>query len=258
MKKIAIIFVAMLLIASPLFAAAVTDSTKPLGHMKFSASVEDNYIFNRDIKKGENRNKFEVEDTNQIYGKLAMGLTPYFNVYAKLGASDGGTIKDEDTSGNNLKIDTDYGFLWGVGVSGAKEIAEGWKLGLDTQFSMYKVGADKIKYNSSDNATNVSGDIVNFEFQATPFVSKKFFLSEKYVIDPYLGVKFSHFTTETDDNIAYRASGVNRTTSWTYRGEDYVGIVVGSDLEIDNKWALNFEGRFIDETAFTVGGAYKF
>jgi len=258
MKKIAICFVAMLFIASPLFAASITDSTKPLGHMKFSASVEDNYIFGRDIKKGENRTKFEVEDTNQIYGKLAMGLTPYFNVYTKLGVSDGGTIKDEDTSDNKLKIETDYGFLWGVGASGAKEISDGWKLGIDAQFSMYKIGADRIKYGGSEDASSVSGDIVNLEYQATPFVTKKFFLSEKYVMDPYLGVKFSHFTTETDDHIGYRAAGVNRTVSWSYKGENYVGIVVGSDLEIDNRWALNLEGRFIDETAITVGGAYKF
>lgn len=260
MKRIAIIGVVIFLMASPLFAAAITDSVKPLGHMKFSAAVEDNYIFDRDIDKPSNRTKFDLEDMNQVYGKLSLGLSPYLNIYAKLGASDSGEIKTtEPATSGTLDIETDYGFLWGVGISGAKELFEGWKVGLDTQFSWWKADADKVKHNGI-TATNVSGEIENFEVQGTPFVTKRFEIpSYNWALNPYLGVKFSYFRTVTDKSVKYtNENGAAISSGWTLKGDDYIGIVVGSDLEISQNLALQVEGRFIDETAITAGGTYRF
>jgi len=258
MKRIGIIVVAILIIASPVFAASITNAVKPLGHMKFSIAAEDNYIFSRDIKKPENRTKFEIEDMNQVYANLGLGITPCLNIYTKLGISDSGEIQDETTSAAIQKITTDYGFLWGVGASYAKEISAGWKIGVDAQFNWWKAGVDTVTYNDL-SATSVSGDIINFEYQATPFVTKRIEIPQyNWVMNPYLGVKFSYFKTKTDDQIKYNAAGGDRSTSWTLRGDDYVGIVVGSDLEINDKIALQVEGRFIDETAITAGGTYKF
>lgn len=260
MKRIAIVLVALALIASPLFAAGITDSTKPLGHMKWSMALEDNYVFNRDIEKLASRDKFEFEKINQIYGKATLGFTPYFNIYAKLGGSDSGEIKTNNlATGNSYDLESKYGFLWGLGVSGAKEFWEGWKLGLDAQFNYWKADADKIKSSYGDKATRVSGDIKNFEFQGTPFITKKFDFPESgLVFNPYLGVKFSYFKTESD-NIKYTLSaGDNRTDSWSLKGDNNVGIVVGSNLEFAEKWAMQLEGRFIDEAAMTVGASYRF
>ena len=37
------------------------------------------------------------------------------------------------------------------------------------------------------------------------------------------------------------------------------GIFLGTDIYvIPNKFSVNIEGRFIDETAFTIGANYKF
>jgi hypothetical protein len=258
MMRIAIIFTVIVLMAAPLFAAGITTATKPLDHMKVSVAVEDNYIFSRDIEKPENRTKFEVENINQVYANLGLGLTPCLNLYAKLGISDAGEIKDETTSDANQKIETDYGFLWGVGASYTKEISNGWKVGLDAQFDWWKADADTVTYNDV-KGTNVSGEILNFEYQATPFITKKFDIPQyNWAINPYLGLKFSYFKTQTDKQIKYNASGADRDTSWSLKGDDNIGIVVGSDLEINENVALQVEGRFIDETAITAGGIYKF
>lgn len=260
MKRIALGFLLIVFIASPLFAAGITDSTKPLGHLKWAATAEDNYVFERDIDTPENKTKVEMEDINQIYGKLSLGLTPYFNVYAKVGASDAGDIKDYDTSDIQLDIDTEYGLLWGVGVSGAREIfkGNGWMLGLDAQFNWWRSDVDSVTFNGT-KATNVGGKIVDLEFQGTPFVSKRFEVpSWNLAINPYVGLKVSYFRTQTDDNITYVGAGLDRVSSWTTRGDDYVGVVVGTDLEIKNNIALQVEGRFIDEAAITAGGTYRF
>jgi hypothetical protein len=112
MKRIAIISIGLLLIASPLFAAAITDATQPLGHMKASVAAEDNYVFHKKIKAGDNRSSFKIEKLNQIYAKASLGLTPYFNLYGKIGAGDGGEIKTQNRDNQiDIKVDTDYGFL---------------------------------------------------------------------------------------------------------------------------------------------------
>ncbi len=258
MKKILMIAILLGFVASPLFAAAITDATKPLGSLKPSLTVEDNYIFKRTIDKGASQNTFDTEKINQVYGKLALGLIEGLNIYTKLGASNTGTIKDYNDSGENRRIETDYGFLWGVGTSYVKEISNGWSLGVDAQFDYWKSDANKIKYNDTA-ASSVSGSIINYEIQGTPFIAKKIDIpSFKWSLDPYLGVKFSYFKTETDKQLTYSTGAVNRTDSWSLRGKDYVGIVVGSDLQINKHIALQVEGRFIDETAITAGGTYKF
>lgn len=258
MKKGIIFLVLMLLVVSPLFAAGITDAVKPLGHLKFSATVEDNYIFKKDIEKKDSL-KFEPEKINQVYAKLGLGLTPYFNLYTKLGMSNGGEIKRDNVStSKEIKIETDYGFLWGVGVSGIKEVSGGWKVGLDTQFNSWKEDVDKVKVDGT-TATTVSGEIENYEFQITPLLTRKFDISAcNWSLNPYLGVPINLYRTQTDRNIKFTYSSVQQIESWTLRGDNYVGILVGSDLEINKNCALQVEGRFIDETAITVGGTYRF
>lgn len=259
MRTIAIALAIVAMMTAPVFAGAITDSVQPLGHMKFAATVEDNYIFDKEFEALENRTNFEIKDINQIYGKLAMGLTPYFNVYAKLGASDTGEITDEDTSGNKLKIETKYGFLCGLGVSGAKEITDGWRIGVDGQFNYWKAGADKVTYGTTEKARNIGGDILNFEFQATPFITKKFAIADaNWEFNPYVGVPISYFRSETDDKISYTAAGANRTTSWTVKGNHFVGLVFGSDLAFSKNLAIQLEGRLFSEGAISGGMKYKF
>ncbi|MBI4335927.1 MAG: hypothetical protein HY589_04655 [Candidatus Omnitrophica bacterium] len=258
MKKIAICAIVMFFAASPLFAAGVTDSVKPLGHLKFSIGAEDNFIFEKDIEQKDSL-KFDIEDMNQVYAKLALGLTPYFNIYTKLGASDSGEIeRDNVSSDKRIKIETDYGFLWGVGISGTKEIFEGWNIGLDTQFNSWSVDVDTIDVQGT-KATSVSGEIVNYELQVTPVVSKKFSIAAyNWNLTPYVGVPVNFFLTKTDSQIKFIYSGSNQTESWVQKGDDNVGVLVGADLEITQNIALQVEGRFIDETAITAGGSYRF
>lgn len=257
MKRIAIILIALAFVASPLFAAGITDSTQPLGHMKASVTAEYDHVFNKDIKTVEDRTKFDLEKINQFYAKAAVGLTPYFNVYGKLGISDGGEI--DTVNRDNLlsvKVDTDYGLLWGVGLSGAKEITDGWKLGLDAQFNSTKLDADKVTFNG-DSTTGVTGDIKNHELQITPFITKKFPF-DQWSISPYVGCAVNYFWTQTDRTLKYSQGGTEYSEGWALKSEDNVGIVVGADFAFAEKWAMQLEGRFIDETAMSVGASYRF
>ena len=53
--------------------------------------------------------------------------------------------------------------------------------------------------------------------------------------------------------------------TWTLPGaeqelenEDEFGLVAGIEVEIDDTFSFNIEGRFISETSITVGGSFKF
>jgi hypothetical protein len=261
MGKTIVLAVLIAFTATPLFAAAITDSVKPVGHLKWSVSAEDNYIFKRDIKTTSSVTKFDLKKINQIYAKASLGITSYFNIYGKLGASDSGDITSIDTATVDTKIKTDYGLMYGVGLSGIREITDGWKIGVDGQFNWWEAKADKVTYGGRAT-TSVGGKIENFEIQGTPFITRRFELSSaEWAASPYLGVKFSYFKNQPKNKsaITFKDGATSHTFSWSsLKGDKYVGIVVGSDLEIRKNFALNIEGRFIDENALAVGGTYRF
>lgn len=263
MRQIAVIFLAVCMTALPVYASGVTDSIKPLGHMKWGVTVEDNFIFDKDIELGSNDSKFDLENINQIYAKLSLGVTQYFNLYVKLGASEGGEIsrKYSDT-GDTVDVDTDFGFLWGVGTTAVTEIGgaygERWKAGLDLQFNTWNSDADSVTRNGG-STTNVSGEIENYEVQITPFITREFAVEQMgWYVNPYLGVVINLFWTQTDGQIKYTQSGTTYDTSWSLKGDDNIGILLGTDIEITQNFALNVEGRFIEETAITAGATYRF
>lgn len=258
MKKIAIFLIFMALVVTPLYAASITDSVKPLGHLKYAVTVEDNYVYEKVMKKAESL-KLEMKKMNQLYGKVSLGLTPNFNVYTKLGASNNGTIEHDSISANQLlKIKTKTGFLWAFGVTGIKEISDGWKIGGDVQYDSWQTDVEKVTV-GGNAATNVSGKIQNRELQITPFITKQFTMqSMNWSFSPYLGMPIDFFWSQTDKHIAFRYNSTNQTDSWAKKGKDYIGIVAGSDLTVSESLALNVEGRFIDETAVTAGATYRF
>lgn len=258
MGKITVLLLLAVLIALPAYAGGVTDSVKALGHMKYSLTVEDNYIFTKEAKK-KNSIEHKMEDVNQIYGKASLGLGEYFNLYGKLGASDSGDIKrDSVVSGKALKIDTDYGFFWGLGLAGVKEISDGWKVGLDAQYDSWQTDVRKITH-GGNSTSNASGQIQNREFQVTPFVTKSFSMGEAgWNISPYVGMPINWYWTDTNSNLKYRQDGIDREESFTQRGKDYVGLLVGADIEFTKNIALAVEGRFFEETALTGGLTYRF
>jgi hypothetical protein len=225
--------------------------------MKVSIVAEDNYVFSKKIKTVDDRTKFDLEKINQIYAKASLGLTPYFNLYGKLGAGDGGKIDTLNRDNlRSVKVETDYGLLWAVGASGAKEISDGWKLGLDAQFGGNKMDVKKVTFGGGATS-GVGGAIENYELQITPFITKKFSF-DQWGIDPYLGCVVNYLWTETKSNLKYTQGGTEYTEGWTLSNKHKVGIAVGSDIEFAERWAAQLEGRFIEETAISVGVAYRF
>ena len=184
----------------------------------------------------------------KIYYTLVDWIEPYFKV---------GCVNYEvgwTQAGRNMVIDGDDD----IGVGGGANVKI-WHL----EESKYPIRLDGFGsfFHSKPDVESLQrdGDRVNpltvthFEvkqWQAGVVLSTeyKFDTGSSYLFIPYVGLKYS----DSDNDFKATWNG----TTWTpgpSENKNKVGIVVGTDMVLDEKSSLNFEGRFIDETALTAG-----
>ncbi len=251
-----------------------------MGNLRFSAGSEGNLVYNKAIDVSSTRSsagismtKFEV-DYSEVYGKLALGLTDYVNVYTKLGAVTVPEARMRFADGADLKIETDTSFKWAVGgtatytvkegdaisnLSGNSPIVNGFFAGLNNEFNMWGVDVSKITINGNTNPTDLTGQVSVWEYQLTGYIGHRFAFDQiKTVIKPYVGMVWDYFHTDSDGDISYRINAVRYSINYDLHSNDQLGIVVGSDVAILDHVILNVEGRFVDETAISFGGSVKF
>lgn len=261
--KITVFAVTIILcFTTPVFAGSIGSKVKPVNNIDFAIAVEDNIIFGRYIESSGTVSSGEFDTTNQIYGKLIMAVPDfanlgidYANFYAKIGASDC-SLHYNLNGGTKVEVESEYGFLWGIGGIGVYEFTPNWHVGLDTQFNWWQCDVDKVK-RDGDKATNISGEIRNWEFQATLFVNTKYEIQE-VTIKPYVGGVISYLDTHSKEDVRYTSSGSAYTLNWDLKGDDILGIVIGSDILFTKNFVATVEARFIYETALTTGLTYKF
>jgi uncharacterized protein YhjY with autotransporter beta-barrel domain len=259
MKKVILIALFLQLCIIPAaYSASIVDSVQPLGNMNIGAAVEDNFIFERDLDGEGSTTDAEASDTNQVYGKLMVGWSDYFNVYTKLGAVTGSKYKF--TKPRIYEYDTDAGFLWGFGLSGAYEFIENWKIAGDIQYNSWQIDVDSGRY-VGEAMTNIgTPGVDNHELQATGLILADFTIKGmNAVFTPYAGVGYVYYKTETDGTITFSTASTNSASdSWSVEGDDLVSIVTGISVKMMDDLKAYAEGRFIAETAITAGLSYSF
>jgi len=263
---IAVMVMAFAVTSGAAYAASLGEHIEPLGHLKYAVSAEYNHVidkdFEGDIVNDATTDTFsgaEIDVAHQAYAKLAIGLTDYFNLYTKLGASD---LDIDLTEGNDsYALETEFGFLWGVGLSGAMEIVEEARLGVDSQLVYVSNDVDTLRVNS-EGATNLSGEIETFELQTSIFLSKDYvtdILTGKDIkLTPYLAGVYNYFKTVTNGNISYNLSAGKMLMSYDLEGDDELGILLGCNAEITDELDLNIESRILSETAISGSLIYRF
>ncbi|MCD6539791.1 MAG: hypothetical protein J7K37_03725 [Candidatus Omnitrophica bacterium] len=211
--------------------------------------------------------------------KITYGLLDNLDFYLKLGLSDGktkgGNLNAKYTgSATNFKIkiegETIYdgavnvsanldanwryklknAFLYGFGLKGVYPLEDNWLLGIDTSYIRHRNSySGNISYTLSGDLSGQAeetwkGKMTFEEWQIAPYIAKKI---ENFI--PYFGVKYSDLRLEN------KQSGGEKNK---FKADDNFGVFLGTDYKINDAWALNFEARFIDETAISFGGTYRF
>ncbi len=77
-------------------------------------------------------------------------------------------------------------------------------------------------------------------------------------LTPYLGFRFSNLRLRTAKGIRYTVSEGTVLASFRSKARDKFGSFGGLMFTVGDNWGLRLEGRFLDESAITVSGWYKF
>ncbi len=251
---ISVLFVPLMNVHAAMIGAAQTQ-----GQSKISFALEQDIVFDRDMKiisispdVGTVISDMKFDEMYRTDIKVSYGLLENLDAYIKLGIADFkmsenwrsttpevGTIKDK--AKNDL--------LWGLGLKGTMQLEDDWLLGIDTQYLSHrnKFEGQINNISSPADSEDYSGKMKIKEWHVAPYVAKKF---DNLI--PYLGIKYS------DLRIKNEFSTSSNDTEEKRKAEDNFGIFVGTDYKIDDDWKLNIEGRFLDETAMSLGASCKF
>lgn len=263
-KRILLLTMSVFLLSSAVYAGSIGNKIEPVGNMKFAATAEGNFIFDRDIKAGGSSTSgstitgFEFSEVNQAYSKLILGVSDYVNIYGKLGGSKIGEAKSKFSSGEDVKVESDNNFLYGGGFNAVYKLGNEKKyfVGLSGDFSFYKVSAENLDVTGT-SVSNVSGELKNKEYQIGGYAGMRMDVNDNVAFIPYAGVFWNKFNTKTD-GIKYTSSGTEFTLTFNNNADDEVGVGIGADVELFKNFTLNVEGRFAAGNAVSFGGTYKF
>jgi outer membrane protein W len=258
--KIVLVVILLVFFCLPLAAEAASIGSPELqGEQKITGALEWSYVISRDLEfknaTGGSSADIQLRDYKIDHGynaaaKIIYGALRGVDVYAKIGISDY-EIKGDTYSGGvkstSDKLSMNNSFLGGVGVKMAYEHENGWIFGVDLQYSTSK-------HKANLNATNTSGsesstsykDARMHEWHIAPYAATKYF-----DFTPYIGVRYSQ--------ALIKIKGPNNSSAFEdmkLDADDNFGIFIGTDYRIGDRFKLNLEGRFLDETAITLGASY--
>jgi len=272
LKKLFILISVMFFVLSigSIVHAASIGGAETQGKAKLAIGLDQEFVFNRDmaLKKpidppallSETTHDLKIDKLYRTMAKINYGLLENLDIYVKLGTAD---FKDRNkwlrtwpTPGlwdrGDREINGEIAFAYGFGTKGTYSLKHDWIIGCDIQYLKHKNHFRG--ENSWDDSANllwgesVKGDSTFREWQVAPYIVKKI---GDFV--PYLGIKYSDLTEKYN-----MLSGADDEEIWKFKAHDNVGIFVGTDCKISEKWKLNLEGRFIDEKAMSFGATYRF
>jgi hypothetical protein len=239
--------------------AASLGPIRPLGHMKASIGLEEDFVFSRPLKAKVDITGAKIKNSNSNSLLLALGITDYVNVYTRLG----GTNLSENlkwSGGAQETIDYQYGFLWGVGANASYTFKNNFGVGLDVQFDMTSSKPKKISgTNSPAFAEGGKPTVKTYETQIAPYLTYDIKVKDNLSFMPYLGGYYSFY------NIYKGVAFVDSTGPGQYTTEDEkirnknkLGVLAGCEILFAKQLSLKIEGRFLAETAISTSLNYRF
>lgn len=262
MRKIMVLVVVLALgLPATLFAASIGGALTQ-GKGKLAIGVEQEFIFDRDMKFDKTTfaltSESEGMKIDHIYrtlAKVSYGLLDNLDIYVKLGAADfeakrswyNAGIEDarEDYKGKSA-------FAYGFGLKGTYALKDDWLIGADIQYLRHVNDFSEPFVIIGDRYTG-SGKATFQEWQVALYLAKSI---GNFV--PYIGGKYSDLRIVTKNSVPWAEVPNPWSAKTRDKADDIFGVFVGTDYKITNNWKVNIEGRFIDETAMSVGVTYKF
>lgn len=265
MRKLIVLSLAVLFCLPLAVYASSIGGAETQGQGKFAIGLDQEFVFDRDLKlldfgTTDERDKTEIDSAYRTMVKASYGVLDNLDIYVKLGTADfkrksthrtrySATDWDDDTA----KLKGENALAYGIGMKGKYDFENNWIIGCDIQYLGHKnnlKGTDTWITRDDPNRTGVDtleGKATFQEWHIAPYIAKKI---GNFV--PYLGVRYSDLRQN------YKEVEEDGDSKIKFKADDNVGVFVGTDYKIGKNVSLNLEGRFIDETAISLGTTYKF
>jgi len=214
-----------------------------------SVAGEADFLSERELETAES------EVSAEFYtGKIILTLADRFDAYAIFGQARGMEYK-EKILGSNVTFGLEDNLTWGLGLNaliyelkdyGIKFFGDG-KYRAVNDIDYESLTVDGVRYNKSQLTLNKM-DADWEEWQVAFGVAKKF----EYFM-PYCGVKYSDVKVSAKATIGSTTYDLGSTNS-----DNTIGLFIGCAIIPVKALSIDLQGRFVDETAFTVKATYKF
>lgn len=194
---------------------------------QWQAGLRSDLIFQRDIKDYDNA------QTSAYYYKASFGFADWFCLDGLIGL---GNVRAELANDKELR----YPFNFSGGYGWRAKLYQNEKYGIDWVWGFQHVSTHpKNQWNNGKKY-----QIIWDEWQFSTVLSKRIF---SFI--PYCGMKWS-FT--------YLISKVDNERHRRLSNGPPIGLVVGTDLRMNDYIYLNVEGRFFDEAAVNAGFTVRY
>lgn len=187
------------------------------------------------------------QETNS--GIISFNILNRVDLFGVLGSSRTSTdwrFVDAANAVHRIELETNYDFLWGVGIRGILYQWECLCLGAGGRYESARYDPSWITSNGVPEPT--SNSLLSWrEWQID--------LDAGYKIDiftPYIGIKYSNARTM----ISGLTEVISQHNQFTNRIP--IGVFIGCSLSSSKYFMLNVEGRLVDEEAVTVSGDIRF
>lgn len=264
MKKYPIFFLIWMLVLTVIPAQADSiGSPETQGKGKIAVGIDWSYIFNRDLdyekssrpagNENYNPKDFKISRGDNTAVKISYGLFDFLDIYAKLGVANyslKGDVFAGDTKTVIENLTARNAFLYGGGFKLAYPLNHGWIIGCDAQFvtSNHKLDFRSVNLTTEAVSTAQYADCIMQEWHLAPSIAKKIGR-----FTPYLGARYSGFRMNQKN-----PNDPKRWDNLIFSASRNAGVFTGIDWELAKDFKFNIEGRFIDETAISLGAAYRF
>lgn len=261
-KKLVLLGLTVLL-CSPLaaYAASIGDA-ETQGQFKFSIGLDQEFIFKRDLefKSADppiaplKMEDVKIENLYRTMIKGSFGIFDFLDVYVRLGVADDKSEGDFVYAGLTLaEFDAKMraAFAYGVGLKATYPLGNGFLIGADLQYLKHR---NKVKGDISDTlglglVAPFEGKVTLQQWHFAPYAALKI-----QNVTPYAGLKYSDVRIRA----GFEDEETGETATYKLKADDRVGLFGGLTYVLTPNLKLNLEGRFIDESALSLGLTYKF
>jgi hypothetical protein len=201
-----------------------------------------------EIKSGKSHvTKTEMHE-NAV--SLTLGVYNRFDVFARAGKAD--FLALMANTGSDLSISAEEGFKWTVGGSAVLWTLDNTNINVFGSFSRYNSKVDAVRVGAF-NSGFTDSKIRMQDWNAGLGIAHTIQVSPDMAVVPTAAVKYS------DAKVHFRNDFIDSTSTTLNRmnARENVGVVIGCGLYAGKTFALNIEGRFVDESAAAISAEIR-